>query len=127
MTNAGSLRFDIYAGPFTNNDQFTSSPFVDAFRFISNISLSDAMAAIDALNSPASRREEAGELLTRHYDAVKGYKNGKVDHIFSAWLEKMHDAAGPERRDMENLTLGYATKDVSYSFVFLSISTGAVL
>jgi hypothetical protein len=28
----GGLRFDIYAGPFTKNDQLTASPFTDAFR-----------------------------------------------------------------------------------------------
>ncbi|KAH9019997.1 hypothetical protein EDB84DRAFT_1441946 [Lactarius hengduanensis] len=34
ITNLGSLRFDIYAGPFTKNDQLAASPFTDVFVFI---------------------------------------------------------------------------------------------
>ncbi|KAH9019351.1 hypothetical protein EDB85DRAFT_1896772 [Lactarius pseudohatsudake] len=34
IANLGSLRFDIYAGPFTKNDQLAASPFTDVFVFI---------------------------------------------------------------------------------------------
>jgi hypothetical protein len=37
ITNSGGLRFDIYAGPFTKNDQLTAFPFADAFLYIADV------------------------------------------------------------------------------------------
>jgi 2',3'-cyclic-nucleotide 2'-phosphodiesterase (5'-nucleotidase family) len=111
MTNSGSLRFDVYEGPFTRNDQYTVSPFTDSFRFISNITLADAVAAFNALNNPSSSARRQETELTQHYDVVKGYGKGNVDEIFKDWLKKMEQKVDLERRGMNNLTLGYVTQD----------------
>ncbi|KAH8983104.1 hypothetical protein EDB92DRAFT_1819611 [Lactarius akahatsu] len=49
-TNSGSPRFDIYAGPFTKDNQLTASPFTDAFVFIAGVPLSVANAVLLPLN-----------------------------------------------------------------------------
>lgn len=119
MVNSGLIRFDLYSGPFTRNDQFTIAPFADSFRYLSNIPLSDAMAAFNALNGAgdSERRQETEELVARHYDAIQGYERGEVDLIFNNWLKKMDQEIDVQRRAMKNLTLGYVTQDVSPSFV----------
>jgi hypothetical protein len=62
ITNSGELRFDIYAGPFTKNDQLTASPFADSFLFIPDVPFSAAAAVLPALNSAGSenRRRNQG-------------------------------------------------------------------
>lgn len=108
ITNSGGLRFDIYAGPFTKNDQLTASPFTDAFVFIADVPLGVASAVLPALNGEGAneRREVAAER----------YARGDVETRYRHWLEEMHARAGPERRAAQNLTLGYVTTDVGFPF-----------
>ncbi|KAI9445631.1 Metallo-dependent phosphatase-like protein [Lactarius psammicola] len=106
ITNSGGLRFDIFAGPFTKNDQLTASPFADAFVFIADVPLGVASAVLPVLNGqgPNGRRELSEAVAER-------YARGDVETRYRLWLEEMHALAGPERRAAENLTLGYVTKD----------------
>ncbi|KAH9058231.1 Metallo-dependent phosphatase-like protein [Lactarius vividus] len=105
ITNSGGLRFDIYSGPFTKNDQLTASPFTDAFVFIAGVPLSVASAVLPALNGEgANGRRELAE-------AAERYARGDVETRYRHWLEEMHARAGPERRAAQNLTLGYVTQD----------------
>ncbi|KAH9039804.1 Metallo-dependent phosphatase-like protein [Lactarius pseudohatsudake] len=105
ITNSGGLRFDIYSGPFTENDRLTASPFTDAFLFIAGVPLSVASAVLPALNGEgANGRRELGE-------AAERYARGDVETRYRLWLEEMHARAGPERRAAQNLTLGYVTQD----------------
>ncbi|KAG6827043.1 hypothetical protein H0H92_013388 [Tricholoma furcatifolium] len=107
VVNAYSQRFDIYAGPFTINDQLTASFYPDRFMYIAGVKLSDAKKVLNALNgvkpSTASRRDVEDRALDLQY----------VDEKYKAWLRSMdangHD--GASRRDAQNLTLGYVTKD----------------
>ncbi|KAH9058227.1 Metallo-dependent phosphatase-like protein [Lactarius vividus] len=105
IANSGGLRFDIYSGPFTKNDQLTASPFTNAFVFIADVPLSVASAVLPALNGGGTngRRELA--------EAAERYARGDVETQYRLWLEEMHARAGPERRAAQNLTLGYVTKD----------------
>jgi hypothetical protein len=50
IANSGGLRFDVYAGRFTRNDQLTASPFTDAFLYIAGVPLCIASAVTPALN-----------------------------------------------------------------------------
>jgi hypothetical protein len=106
ITNSGGLRFDIYKGPFTKNDQLTASPFTNAFLYIADVPLGVASAVLPALNGEGanSRRDLA--------DAGR-YARGDVEMRYRQWLEGMYARAGPERRAAQNLTLGYVTEDVS--------------
>ncbi|KAH9018806.1 Metallo-dependent phosphatase-like protein [Lactarius deliciosus] len=105
ITNSGGLRFDIYSGPFTKNDQLTASPFTDAFVFIAGVPLSVASAVLPALNGEGANGRRA---LT---EAAERYARGDVETRYRFWLEEMYAHAGPERRAAQNLTLGYVTKD----------------
>lgn len=114
------MRFDLFAGPFTRNDQFTVSPFTNSFIYLSDVPLSLAVATLKALNDAGAneRRWETGELVEQYYGAVEGYGRGEVDGIFRDWLRKMEKRDGLERRAMANLTLGYVTQDVGLFSIF---------
>ena len=101
ITNSGELRFDIYKGPFTKNDQLTASSFTDAFLYIADVPLDVASAVLPALNGEGANGRR--ELAAR----------GDVEMQYRNWLESMYARAGPERRAAQNLTLGYVTQDVS--------------
>ncbi|KAF9269445.1 hypothetical protein L218DRAFT_1029835 [Marasmius fiardii PR-910] len=104
ITNSGSQRFDIYAGPFTKNDQFTVSPFSDTFLYIPGIPLSVAAQVLPTLNSEGAngRRDLDRELFARGY----------VGKRYIEWLEEMDRRSdGPTKRATQNLTLGYVTHD----------------
>ncbi len=115
IATAGSQRFDIYAGPFTKNDQLTASPFANFFSYIPNIPLAVARQVLPKMNGAATlgRRREQDE---------ERYSRGDVDVQYRAWLAEMGRRASAERRDTENATLGYVTSDVRRSFFFLSVS-----
>ena len=108
ITNSGSQRFDVYAGSFTKNDQLTASPFADSFLFIPNIPAGTAKKVLPALNGAgADEKRRAWEEM---------YGRGHVDMVYREWLEEMDRREGAlERRAAGNLTLGYVTKDVSWS------------
>ncbi|KAL0564808.1 hypothetical protein V5O48_017230 [Marasmius crinis-equi] len=105
ITNSGSQRFDIYAGPFTKNDQLTASPFTDSFLYIPEIPLSVAGQVLPALNNAGAnqRRDAVNEEL---------FARGYVGKRYLEWLEEMDRRNdGAVRREAQNLTVGYVTKD----------------
>jgi len=108
IANSGGLRFDVYAGQFTKNDQLTASPFNDAFQYIPAVSLGIAKAVLPKLNGEgtSSKRD-----LSSRADAAGLNGRGEVEELYGRWVAKMHSRAGPERRAAKNLTLGYVTQD----------------
>jgi hypothetical protein len=109
IANSGSQRFDLYKGLFTVNDQFTVSPFNDAFLYIASVPASIANQVLPSLNSAgANGRRKLEERETELY--ARGY----VDATYNEWLEKMNGRDGVEKRASANLTLGYVTTDVSF-------------
>jgi hypothetical protein len=108
IVNSGGQRFDIYAGPFTKNDQLTASPFVDLFQFIPNVPFSVASAVLPALNKAGAN--ERRELFEKRNAEL--YGRGEVETIYRKWLEEMDKRNdGMEKRAAQNLTLGYVTSD----------------
>ncbi|KIM77791.1 hypothetical protein PILCRDRAFT_825024 [Piloderma croceum F 1598] len=107
LTNSGSLRFDLYSGNFTKNDQLTVSPFTDAFLYIPNVTAGVVNMVLPALNNAgANQRREYTERETELY------RRGYVDMKYRAWLEDMAARTSEvEKRAAANLTLGYVTKD----------------
>lgn len=126
ITNSGSQRFNIYAGPFTKNDQLTVSPFDDSFLYIPNIPFSVANKVLPALNFAGAN--EKRDLLEEREKTF--YGRGHVDLVYNRWLEEQDSRDGIERRAAQNLTLGYVTKDVMsfpypypiFSLIFSPIS-----
>ncbi|KAJ6597105.1 Metallo-dependent phosphatase-like protein [Mycena vulgaris] len=110
ITNSGSLRFDIYAGPFTKNDQLTASPFADSFLYIPNVPFAVAAAVLPALNGAGAdnrRRDETVE--------AELWARGYVGTRYREWIEEMYQRdvqqGGEARRAAANLTVGYVTTD----------------
>ncbi|KAJ7156964.1 Metallo-dependent phosphatase-like protein [Mycena crocata] len=110
ITNSGSMRFDIYAGPFTKNDQLTASPFADKFLYIPEVPFAAAAAVLPALNGAGAdnrRRDESVE--------AELWARGYVGTRYREWVEEMYrrdvEAGGAARRAAGNLTLGYVTTD----------------
>ncbi|KAI5995283.1 Metallo-dependent phosphatase-like protein [Pisolithus orientalis] len=88
----GTLRFDIFKGPFTKNDQLTASPYPDQFLYISGVTLRVAN----------QKRTEMD---------AKSWELGYVDNRFQTWLgeTERHTTHGkPGRHD---LNFGYVTVD----------------
>jgi len=106
IANSGAIRFDVFAGPFTKNDQLTASPFTDGFDYIAGVPLGVANAVLPVLN-------KQGETIRRDLDgaAAERYARGDVGTQYRLWLEDMHLRAEPERLAAQDLTLGYVTKD----------------
>lgn len=117
IANSGGLRFDIYAGRFTRNNQLTASPFTDAFLYIAGVPLGIASAVTPALNRVNGKRE----VLVQRTVAEERYGRGNVEERYGRWLAEMHAWAGPERRAAQNLTLGYVTEDVGCQFLRSSV------
>lgn len=116
ITNSGSQRFNLYAGPFTKNDQLTASPFADAFLYIADIPASIAKQVLPTLNKAGSNQRRGLEEREQEM-----YGRGYVDMVYMRWLEEMDKRNdGIDRRAAQNLTLGYVTADVCFfSFLLL--------
>ena len=110
ITNSGELRYNVFAGPFTKNDQLTAAPFTDSFFYIPNVTLSVANLVLPALNggSVSKRSEVEKELWGRGY----------VEARYREWLQEMNKRQGPTT-DMTSLTPGYVTTDVRRRFFAL--------
>lgn len=114
ITNSGSQRFDLYAGPFTKNDQLTASPFADQFLFIPSVPLGIAKQVLPSLNGEGA--SERRQLLEER--EKRAYGLGYVDRRYMEWLEDMDRRNEIDRRAAEaNFTLGYVTTDVGSAFV----------
>lgn len=111
--NSGDLRFDLYSGPFTKNDQLTSAPFTDQYVYIPNVAFSVASQVLPALNNQGA--EEKRGLLEERKRWL--YERGDVAERYNAWLDAMANSKGVQekRATTENLTLGYVTTDVRIS------------
>lgn len=109
ITNSGELRFDVFSGFFTRNDQFTASPFTDSFLFIPNVTAGVANQVLPALNSQGA--EEKRAILEGREREL--WSRGFVDARYKEWLRAMAEVEGAKaKRDAANLTLGYVTSDV---------------
>lgn len=117
ISNADELRYNVFAGPFTKNDQLTAAPLTDSFYYIPNVKFSDANQVLPALNSgSASKRSEVEKEL---------WGRGHVEGRYRNWLQDM----GKHQVQMTyatDLTLGYVTTDVSL-LVFMVVDLHILL
>jgi hypothetical protein len=110
IINSGALRFDIYAGPFTKNDQLTVLSYADPFLYIPNVPFSVAKGVLPALNGAGTnhrRRDEAVE--------AELWARGYVGTRYREWMEDMvrrnSELDGQARFAVAKLTPGYVTTD----------------
>lgn len=113
IANSGALRFDLYAGTFTKNDQLTVSPFTDAFLYIPAVPLGVAQDVLPKLNSVGANSKRD---LFAGADNVRRRGRGEVEERYSRWVAEMYSHAGSQWHvgNNINLTLGYVTHDVRF-------------
>ncbi|KAI6029161.1 5'-nucleotidase, partial [Pisolithus microcarpus] len=99
ISNSGDLRFDIFKGPFTKNDQLTAVPYSDQFLYIPGVTFQVANQVLPALNKPSSTslKQERAEL------------EGKLWEL--GYLGEMEKHFGHKSPGKGELTFGYATVD----------------
>lgn len=123
ILNSGILRFDMFEGTFTRNDQLTASPFKDAFIYLPNMTFSVAKQVLPALNDAGASNKKR-ELRKRWMEEL--YARGEIEMRYRKWLEEMHarsQAQALARREENSTgsdsstvagTLGYVTTDVRF-------------
>lgn len=123
IVQAGSQRYDIFAGAFTRNDELTASPFQNAFMYIQDVRLGDAKRVLSLLNggslsgvpnTTGSVRRALGRGEERQ-KAIEEMVHGGPE--YNHWVQAMSRASDEEemeRRVAGGLTPGYVTQDVRY-------------
>ncbi|KAF2970400.1 hypothetical protein GQX73_g3246 [Xylaria multiplex] len=110
ISNTGGIRFDMYKGPFTYDDSFIVSPFVDAFLYIKDVPYAQASALLGALNN-------AGASGKRSLGYMPVERDICVDPLVEPLSEIKRDGElwsslrGVTRRQVVDLVPGYTTKD----------------
>lgn len=106
IINSWALRFDLFKGSFTKNDQLTIMQYKDSFLYIANVTSRVANQVLPALNNPTAtkRKRDEADILSRKI----------IDNQDSAWLGETDGRPGVGRREAtsSNWTFGYVTRDV---------------
>ncbi|KAF9519339.1 hypothetical protein BS47DRAFT_1370749 [Hydnum rufescens UP504] len=130
IINSGSQRFDLYAGPFSCNDQFVVSPFTNKFLYFS-VPYSIGRQILNVLNAPTSGgSKRSGSSMLADYEDPAEYARGNVDARFNQWKRAQWERAQQQQANDDHkrggehwgghynphhvkstLTLGYVTKD----------------
>ncbi|KAH9989038.1 Ser/Thr protein phosphatase family protein [Xylariaceae sp. FL0662B] len=110
ISNTGSIRFDMYKGPYTYDDNFIISPFRDVFLYISEVPYDLASKLLGSLN-------DAGASQKRNLGRVPVERDACVDPFITPHFEPKrggmhtHTSLGVVRRQSVDLTPGYTTSD----------------
>ena len=113
IINTGSIRFDLVQGPFTFDDSFIVSPFLDGFQYIPNVPFSQANQVLAALNKADTKRS----LRPRDFSFTAMTGQDCIDDVYGELEGKPGLARrsapltrGKHRRATSSLTPGYTTK-----------------
>jgi 2',3'-cyclic-nucleotide 2'-phosphodiesterase (5'-nucleotidase family) len=113
IANTGSIRFDLYEGPFTYDDFFIVSPFTDVFMYVGEVPCDLAGTVLDGLNNAGAsekrRRSDLGYMRLPERDIC-------VDPITAPLssrdvLDHAHFHTAVTRRQVVDLDKGYTTTD----------------
>ncbi|KAI1761394.1 Metallo-dependent phosphatase-like protein [Hypoxylon sp. FL1150] len=107
IANTGSVRFDMYKGPFTYDDQFIVSPFTDSFLYIPEVPYALASSLLGSLNNAgASQKRNLGIMpVERDVCVDPPLRNLEVRH------EEQHVSPRITRRQAVDIVPGYTTSD----------------
>ncbi|KAH9981544.1 Metallo-dependent phosphatase-like protein [Russula compacta] len=108
IINSGSLRFDIFSGSFTKNDQLTASPFINTFQYIAGVPLGIAKAILPILNGEGLHKR--GPFEQDVHEAML-YARGDVEGPYRRWLAEMQSYVGLDLGAAQDLTPGIVTRD----------------
>ncbi|KAG2141185.1 Metallo-dependent phosphatase-like protein [Suillus bovinus] len=103
IINSWALRFDLYKGSFTKNDQLTIMQYKDTFLYIANVTSSIANQVLPALDSPAVMKRRRDETQAEFF-------SHEIDDTWDgAWSEEIDD--GGQEATSGDWSFGYVTKD----------------
>ncbi|OIW33827.1 hypothetical protein CONLIGDRAFT_677571 [Coniochaeta ligniaria NRRL 30616] len=106
--NTGGIRFDLYKGPFTYDDNFIVSPFRDVWLYIPDVPYDLAEALLAGLNAGgASKKRFASTPVPRETCADPVV--AALSEIKARGLE--NEPRGVSRRQVVDLDAGYTTTD----------------
>ncbi|KAG1775218.1 Metallo-dependent phosphatase-like protein [Suillus placidus] len=105
IINSWAIRFDLFKGSFTKNDQLTIMQYKDSFLYIANVTSGIANQVLPAMNKPTAtkrKRDETG-ILSREINDTRD----------SDLLEEIDHRPGVSGREATsgNWTFGYVTRD----------------
>ncbi|CAK7237259.1 hypothetical protein SEUCBS140593_009898 [Sporothrix eucalyptigena] len=118
FANTGSIRFDMYKGPFTYDDNFIVSPFRNVFRYVADVPFADANNLLDQLNRGGADKRDVDANMSRSLDKITHSalfgQDACADPIVSLGRREStrHDDLGIARRQEPAAeTAGYTTTD----------------
>ncbi|KAK4047352.1 hypothetical protein OIO90_006211 [Microbotryomycetes sp. JL221] len=118
ILNTGSIRFDIFKGSFTRNDQWIILPFTNHFLFISGVKKSIVQKLLPYLNI-VGEHHLSNDLMNRSSFESFAANDVKIEHLyrrslsnsFQRYYNELNLSTERERIQHEELTLGYVTYD----------------
>ncbi|KAI0843828.1 5'-nucleotidase [Daldinia vernicosa] len=112
IANTGSVRFDMYKGPFTYDDQFIVSPFRDIFLYIPDVPYALARNLTELLNNAgASRKRNVGIIPVERDICVDPVPVRFTESRSEERRAFNHESPRITRRQVVDLTAGYTTMD----------------
>lgn len=113
ITNTGSLRFDIFEGPFTKDTTFLVSPFTSGLRFVKDVPFKTASQVLKLLNNegPILDTVHQQHITLTPLEQASGRRDVVAEeNEFHHWELAGFDSQTRLSNDQE-LTPGYTTKD----------------
>ncbi|ORY78038.1 Metallo-dependent phosphatase-like protein [Leucosporidium creatinivorum] len=122
ILNSGSIRFDIFKGPFTRNDQWIILPFTNSFEYIPSVPRSVAAKLLPYLNlvgehhlasltSTTTTTSSDDEPLPQLSIAHPHAQAASVELLYRRRLAEEYAASSSTSTGEEKLTPGYVTAD----------------
>jgi len=113
IINSGFLRFDVYSGTFTRNDEYASANYADFFKAVYDVPFGHAAAVLGVLNGASPTK------LARRKTEIQS-----VQEVYNRWLAE-------QRRTYVHVgdvtepgpVLGYVTTDVRFFLISFSSKT----
>ncbi|KAI1776001.1 Metallo-dependent phosphatase-like protein [Hypoxylon cercidicola] len=109
IANTGSVRFDMYKGPFTYDDQFIVSPFRDVFLYIPEVPYSLASGLLGSLNNAGASQKRNLGVMPMERDICVDPPLGHISEVKRG--EENISRSRITRRQVVDTVPGYTTSD----------------
>lgn len=120
IVNTGSIRFDVFKGPFTIDTTYTISPFTSRFRYIKGVPYKIATKLITILNQEVPQIFDLPYDLAARMPVSRESSQSIAEESFTGSpFEKYQQfplsSPSPDGKDKDSLTPGYTTTDAAGS------------
>ncbi|KAM0786669.1 hypothetical protein ACM66B_002117 [Microbotryomycetes sp. NB124-2] len=116
ILNTGSVRFDIFKGDFTRNDQWIILPFTNHFLFVPAVKYSVVKKLLPYLNLVGEHHITSSSLAfnnTITIDSLQITESARIEHIYRQSLTQSANLfyASSIAHSAHDMSLGYVTYD----------------